>query len=104
MPIAKKNGITNNTGRNISRLLSKLPPGTSNLNYYSFGTYPMLRAFLNKDIKSTFRKTQNLSYIFLPVLFVIPFFFAIGTTSGLDSAFFSLLMQAYLTINLQELL
>ena len=59
--------------------------------FSSVKTHGMLRAFLNKDIKSTFRKTQNLSYIFLPVLFVIPFFFAAGTTSGLDSAFFSLL-------------
>ncbi|WMT51657.1 MAG: hypothetical protein RE471_01950 [Ferroplasma sp.] len=54
-------------------------------------THGMLRAFLNKDIKSTFRKTQNLSYIFLPVLFVIPFFFAVDSASALDSGFFSLL-------------
>ncbi len=31
---------------NINRLLKKLPPGTSNLNYYSFGTYPMLFIFI----------------------------------------------------------
>ena len=36
---------------NINRLLKKLPPGTSNLNYYSFGTYPMLPySWLNLDI------------------------------------------------------
>ena len=59
--------------------------------FSSVKTSGMLRAFLAKDIKSTFRKTQNLSYIFLPVLFVIPFFFAVDTTSALDSGFFSLL-------------
>ncbi len=59
--------------------------------FSSIKTHGMARAFLNKDIKSTFRKTQNLSYIFLPVLFVIPFFFAVDTTSALDSGFFSLL-------------
>ena len=46
---------------------------------------------MTQNPKSTFRKTQNLSYIFLPVLFVIPFFFAVDTTSALDSGFFSLL-------------
>jgi predicted permease len=53
----------------------------------------MLVAFLKKDAKSTFRKPQNLSYIFLPVLFVIPFFIGIssGLNSGLNQAMFSLL-------------
>jgi ABC-2 type transport system permease protein len=59
--------------------------------FSSIKTSGMLRAFLKKDAKSTFRKPQNLSYIFLPVLFVIPFFLGIGIGNGLDSSFFSLL-------------
>ncbi|WP_337859816.1 hypothetical protein [Ferroplasma sp.] len=49
-----------------------------------------LVAFLKKDAKSTFRKPQNLSYIFLPVLFAIPLFIGIGVGSGMDSSMFSL--------------
>ena len=51
----------------------------------------MLRAFLKKDAKSTFRTPQNLSYIFLPVLFVIPFFVGLGVGDGFKSPFFSML-------------
>ncbi|AGO61028.1 hypothetical protein [Ferroplasma acidarmanus] len=51
----------------------------------------MLAAFLKKDAKSTFRKPQNLSYIFLPVLFVIPFFLGVGIGDGFSSSFFTLL-------------
>ncbi len=59
--------------------------------YSNIKANKMLKAFLKKDAKSTFRKPQNLSYIFLPVLFVIPFFLGIGVGDGFDSPFFSLL-------------
>ncbi len=59
--------------------------------FSSIKTSGMLGAFLKKDAKSTFRKPQNLSYIFLPVLFVIPFFLGIGIGNGLDASFFTLL-------------
>lgn len=54
----------------------------------------LYKAFLKKDIKSTFRKSQNLMYIFLPVLFTIPLFLEIG--SGVFSSSFVLLI--YLAI------
>ncbi len=59
--------------------------------YSKMRTTNMLRAFLKKDAKSTFRKPQNLSYIFLPVLFVIPFFVGLGVGDGFKSPFFSML-------------
>ncbi len=54
----------------------------------------LYKGFIKKDIKSTFRKSQNLTYIFLPVLFTIPLFLEIGT--GIFSS--TLIILIYLTI------
>ncbi len=54
----------------------------------------LYKGFLKKDIKSTFRKSQNLTYIFLPILFTIPLFLEIGT--GVFSS--TLVLLIYLTI------
>ncbi len=55
-------------------------------------------AFLKKDIKTTFRKVQNLTYIFLPILFVLPFFLALNGNGlgGTSISIFSSMI--YLTI------
>ncbi|MFG1390046.1 hypothetical protein [Acidiplasma aeolicum] len=55
-------------------------------------------AFLKKDIKTTFRKIQNLTYIFVPILFVLPFFFAIiePETGGISLGIFISII--YLTV------
>ncbi|MEM0139714.1 MAG: hypothetical protein QXZ44_03780 [Ferroplasma sp.] len=63
-------------------------------------TYGLMKSFLIKDFKSTFRKPQNLMYIFLPVLFVIPFFIeASSTDSALYSPFFILLFLTELVVS-----
>ncbi len=61
-------------------------------------TEKLYLAFLKKDIKTTFRKVQNLTYIFLPILFVLPFFLAINGNGlgGTSISIFSSMI--YLTI------
>ncbi len=53
-------------------------------------SYGTMRGFLLKDFKTAFRKPQNLSYIFLPILFVIPFFIEVGSDSQFASTIFAL--------------
>jgi predicted permease len=80
-------------------LMSSEENASSEKIFSKIKTSGMLRAFLNKDTKSTFRKPQNLSYIFLPILFVIPFFVGIGVGTGVASTFFSLL---YLVVSVSS--